>query len=114
MSFGGNISGVAAAIASYDDTEFLDQSRAMVLEGREMIMAAVKEAGLTALPSQTNFVYVEVPDADAVQTAMRERGILIRGAYGPWKQYSRVSTGKLEDVARYAGALPQVIDTLRT
>lgn len=114
MSFGGNISGVAAAIASYDDTEFLDQSRAMVLEGREMIMAAVKEAGLTALPSQTNFVYVEVPDADAVQAAMRERGILIRGAYGPWKQYSRVSTGKLEDVARYAAALPQVIDTLRT
>jgi histidinol-phosphate aminotransferase len=79
-----------------------------------MIMAAVKEAGLTALPSQTNFVYVEVPDADAVQTAMRERGILIRGAYGPWTRYSRVSTGKLEDVARYAEALPQVIESMRT
>ncbi|KEO86185.1 histidinol phosphate aminotransferase [Erythrobacter sp. JL475] len=114
MSFGGNVSGVAAAMASYDDTEFLDRSRAMVIEGREMIMAAVKEAGLTALHSQTNFVYVEVPDADAVQDAMRERGILIRGAYGPWTQYSRVSTGKLEDVARYAEALPQVIDSLRT
>ena len=114
MSFGGNVSGVAAAMASYDDTEFLDRSRAMVIEGREMIMAAVKEAGLTALPSQTNFVYVEVPDADAVQAAMRERGILIRGAYGPWTRYSRVSTGKLEDVARYAEALPQVIESMRT
>lgn len=113
MSFGGNVSGVAAAMASFDDTEFLDRSRAMVIEGREMIMAAVKEAGLTALPSQTNFVYVEVPDADAVQAAMRERGILIRGAYGPWTRYSRVSTGKLEDVARYAEALPQVIESLR-
>lgn len=114
MSFGGNISGIAAAIASYNDTVFLDQSRAMVLEGREMIMDAVAKAELTALPSQTNFVYVEVPDADAVQAAMKERGIAIRGAYGKWTHYSRVSTGKLEDVSRYAAALPEIIEGLRS
>ncbi|MAY19277.1 MAG: histidinol phosphate aminotransferase [Erythrobacteraceae bacterium] len=113
MSFGGNISGIAAAIASYDDFGFLEKSRAMVLEGREMILDAVASAGLRALPSQTNFVYVEVPDANAVQAAMAERGISIRGAYGDWTQYSRVSTGKLEDVSRYAAALPEIIDRLR-
>ena len=113
MSFGGNVAGIAGAIACYNDTGFLDQSRAMVLEGREMIMEAVAKSGLSALPSQTNFVYVEVPDADTVRTKMAERGISIRGAYGPWKQYSRVSTGKLEDVARYAEALPEIIGTLR-
>ena len=48
--------------------------------------------------------------ADAVQAAMEQRGILIRPAYGQWTQYSRVSTGKIEDVARYAAALPEVID----
>jgi len=112
MSFGGNISGVAAAIASYSDTAFLEQSKQMVREGRAMILDAVSRAGLTALPSQTNFVYVEVPDADKVQAEMRARDILIRGAYGPWTQYSRVSTGKLEDVSRYASALPEVIDQL--
>ncbi|WP_338241594.1 pyridoxal phosphate-dependent aminotransferase [Aurantiacibacter hainanensis] len=112
MSFGGNTCGLAAAIASYDDTRFLDQSRAAILEGREMILDAAARSGLTALPSQTNFVYIEVPDADAVQTAMRDRGIIIRGAYGPWTQYSRVSTGRLEDVARYTAALPEVIDGL--
>lgn len=113
MSFGGNVAGIAGALASYNDTDFLNRSRAMVLEGREMIMDAVERSGLTALPSQTNFVYVEVPDADAVRAAMAERGISIRGAYGPWKRYSRVSTGKLEDVARYASALPEIIDGLR-
>lgn len=112
MSFGGNTCGLAAAIASYDDTRFLEQSRAAILEGREMILDAASRSGLTALPSQTNFVYIEVPDADAVQAAMRERGIIIRGAYGSWTQYSRVSTGRLEDVARYAAALPEVIDGL--
>lgn len=112
MSFGGNLAGLAAAIASYDDTPFLDQSRAAVLEGRAMIVDAVSRAGLTALPSQTNFVFVEVPDADALREAMAKRGIAIRGAYGSWKGYSRVSTGKLEDVARYAGALPELAQQL--
>lgn len=112
MSFGGNLAGIAAAIASYNDTAFLAQSRAMVLEGREMIMDAVAKAGLKALPSQTNFVFVEVPDADALRDAMGERGISIRGAYGEWSAYSRVSTGKLEDVARYAAALPELSSKL--
>jgi len=112
MSFGGNVAGVAAAIASYSDTGFLEESRAMVLEGREMILDAVARAGLTALPSQTNFVYVKVFDADKVQAAMGERGIRIRGAYGPWTQWSRVSTGRLEDVERYAKTLPEVIGRL--
>ncbi|MXO61044.1 aminotransferase class I/II-fold pyridoxal phosphate-dependent enzyme [Altererythrobacter salegens] len=112
MSFGGNVSGLAAAIASYNDHGFLEKSKAVIVEGRSMILDAVKQAGLTSLPSQTNFVYVEVSDANAVQKAMAERGISIRGAYGPWKQYSRVSTGKLDDVSRYCAALPEVIGGL--
>lgn len=112
MSFGGNLAGLAAAIASYDDTPFLDRSRAAVLEGRAMIIDAVAKAGLTALPSQTNFVFVEVPDADSLRDAMAERNIAIRGAYGQWSGYSRVSTGRLEDVARYAAALPELAQRL--
>jgi histidinol-phosphate aminotransferase len=85
----------------------------MVLEGRAMIMDAVAKAGLTALPSQTNFVFVKVPDANALRDAMGEKGIAIRGAYGAaWRGYSRVSTGKLEDVARYAAALPELAERL--
>ncbi len=113
MSFGGNVSGLAGAIASYNDTAFLEKSKAMILEGRQMILEAVASAGATALPSQTNFVYVVVPDADAVQAAMAQRGIFIRGAYGPWKQYSRVSTGILKDVERYVAALPEVLGSLQ-
>ncbi|TIX51003.1 pyridoxal phosphate-dependent aminotransferase [Alteraurantiacibacter aquimixticola] len=109
MSFGGNVAGLAGAIASYNDTGFLAFSKERVTEGREMIYDAIARSGLTALPSQTNFVYVVVEDADAVQAAMANRGVMIRGAYGPWTQFSRVSCGRLEDVARYAAALPEVI-----
>jgi len=109
MSFGGNTAGLAAAIASYNDTAFTSFSKAHIVEAREMIFDAVKTAGLTALPSQTNFVYVKVPDADALRKSMADKGVLIRGSYGKWKQWSRVSTGKIEDVKRYASVLPSAV-----
>ena len=108
MSFGGNLGGLAAAIASYNDTPFLEKSRAAVIEARQMIIDAVAKSGLTALPSQTNFVFVAVPDANALRDAMAAQGISIRGAYGSLNGYSRVSTGKIEDVARYTAALPML------
>lgn len=77
-----------------------------------MILEAVSRAGLRALPSQANFVFVEMPDANAVRDAMAARGIAIRGAYGAWSLWSRVSTGKLEHVRRYADALPGIIRRL--
>lgn len=110
MSFGGNEAGLAAAIGSYNDTAFLTYSKQRIVEARGLILDAVKSAGLTALPSQTNFVYVKVPDADTLQKAMAEQNIMIRGSYGPkWTRWSRVSTGKIEDVKRYAAALPKML-----
>ncbi|MCW2351582.1 pyridoxal phosphate-dependent aminotransferase [Sphingobium sp. B12D2B] len=111
-SFGGNVAGISAAIACYNDEAFLAASLASIREGREMILDAVARAGLTALPSQTNFVFVKVPDADALDRAMRERNIVIRGAFGEWAQYSRVSVGHLHDVSRYAEALPNIIELM--
>ncbi len=66
-------------------------------------------AGPGALPSATNFVYAKAPDADALRDRMAERNIMIRGPYGRWTERSRVSTGKMANVARYAEALPQLV-----
>lgn len=104
-------SALAAAIASLNDEAFMAFSKNRILEGRGMILDAVRKAGLESLPTQANFVFVKVPDANAVKARMAERGIIIRGAYGKWTQWSRVSTGKIEDVRRYAAALPEVART---
>ena len=58
------------------------------------------------------FVFIEVPDADTVQSAMGERGGIIRSACWPWPQYSRVGTGRLEGVARHPAVLPELINGL--
>ena len=108
MSVGGNTAGLAGAIASYQDEPFLKISKSRIVEARQMIQAAVGKAGLTALPSQTNFVFVKVTDAETVRAKLEARNIIIRGPYGKWTQWSRVSAGRLEDVKRYAAALPEV------
>ena len=111
MTIGLNSAGLAAALASYDDTGFLAYSRSRIADARAMLITAAKAAGRRSLPSQANFVFVEVPDADRLQKAMAARGIMIRGAYGKWHNWSRVSTGKIEHVRRYAEALPQLVKT---
>jgi histidinol-phosphate aminotransferase len=112
MSFGGNTSGLAAAIASLNDIGFTRYSKNRIVEARSSIMDTLDGLGMEVLPSQTNFLYVKVPDADTVQAQMAQRDIMIRGSYGDqWKNWSRVSTGKIEDVERYNTALIQLFGT---
>jgi histidinol-phosphate aminotransferase len=100
---------LAAAIESLNDEAFMAFSKNRILEARRMILNAVREAGVEALPSQANFVFVKVPDANRLKARMAAQNIIIRGAYGKWKNWSRVSTGKIEDVRRYAAALPAAL-----
>jgi len=102
--------GLAAAIGSYDDTAFLDFSKGKIVEAREMILATTGVLGLESLPSQTNFVYFKSgKEADAVQQAMKEKGVYIRGQYMDYNEWTRVSMGKVEDVERFCKALPEVV-----
>jgi histidinol-phosphate aminotransferase len=106
-----NAPGLAAAIAAWDDTGFQRDSRAQITAARRMLQAAVARAGTSALPSQTNFLFVKVADANRFAAAMAQRGILVRGQWGPaWPAWSRVSTGRMADVQRYAAALPDLVN----
>ena len=106
-----NAPGLSAAIAAWDDGAFQAQSRTAIMAARRVLQAAVARAGTVALPSQTNFLFVKVGDANRFAAAMAQRGILVRGAWGPaWPNWSRVSTGWLADVERYARALPELVN----
>lgn len=109
-----NQAGVAAAVASYDDTRFLARSKAGIIEGREMILDAVKSAGLEALPSATNFVFVKLGglDAEVFRQHMAGHNVLIRGIYRDYRDWSRVSVGLPPAVAQYVDALPRVLEAM--
>ena len=111
-----NQAGLAAAIACYNDTKFLAKSKSQILKARESLSVAVQSQGLTHLPSQTNFLFVNLGNlnAESFRQAMASRNIWVRGIYRDYTNYSRVSTGLPQDVDRYIKALPEVLAQLRS
>ena len=100
-----NQAGLAAAIASYNDEAFLTFSKEKIYEGKAMVMDAVKANGLTALPSSTNFVFVNLGDGNA-------EDVLIRGIYRTYTNWSRVSMGRIADVKRYVDSMPKALEKM--
>lgn len=90
-------------------------SKDKVAEAKGIILDAVKANGLTALPSHTNFVFVNLGkdgDANAFRAATEQQNVLIRGQYRSYRPWSRVSTGKIEDVKMYANAMPKALEAM--
>lgn len=104
--------GMAAAYASYNDSEFIQFSRAKIIEGRNMVNETFRRNGIEPLPSQTNFVYADIGrNATEFQKLMDAKGILIRGSFEPYPNYSRVSMGKLEDIEAFDRVFTEVFAT---
>jgi len=106
-----NQSGVAAAVATYDDFAFLKFSKEKIHEARSIILNAVKENGLTAAPSETSFVFVNMGklNAETFRAEMAKQNVLIRGIYQDYTHWSRVSCGIIDDVKQYAAAMPRAL-----
>ncbi|MCR9259179.1 MAG: aminotransferase class I/II-fold pyridoxal phosphate-dependent enzyme [Pseudomonadaceae bacterium] len=109
-----NQAGVAAAVASYDDEPFLAYAKAKVVEARGLISEGLAANGLSALPSSTNFMFVDLGkrSAEDFRAAMAQRNVLIRGIYRDYTQWSRVSMGEIKDVQQYVAALPSALDEI--
>lgn len=109
-----NQAGLAAAIASYNDEAFLTFTKEKIYEAKGKVMDAVKANGLTALPSSTNFIFVDLGkgDAELFRAAMAQKDVLIRGTYRTYTNWSRVSMGKMADVQRYIDTIPYALETM--
>jgi len=72
----------AAAIAALEDQEYLRTRISATVSERERLREGLERAGLPALPSRANFVWVPSPDAEALYTALRDVGVLVRHLAG--------------------------------
>ncbi len=107
-----NAAGLAAALASINDDEFIDFSRAKIFEGREMVNETFRSNGIEPLPSQCNFVFADIGrNAAEFQRQMAERNILIRGRFDLYPSYARVSMGRIEDIEAFQRVFTEVFNT---
>jgi histidinol-phosphate aminotransferase len=75
-----NVNAIAqvGAIASLEDFDEVARRRALNTEGRSRLQSCFDELGLRYCPSQSNFIWVEVPDVAAGFDALLKRGIIVR------------------------------------
>ncbi len=104
--------GLATALASYMDEDFIAFSREKILKGRAMVNATFRRNGIEPLPSQTNFVYADIGrNASQFANQLAAQNILIRGSYNGAPNYSRVSMGRLEDLEVFDRVFTEVFNT---
>jgi histidinol-phosphate aminotransferase len=105
----------AGALAALDDDEHFERSRTLVREGRARWTRALDDLGLSYVPSQANFVLVDVGDAATTTQSLLERGVIVRpmGAYG-MPDKIRITFGTTQEDARCLNALTEVVRGERT
>jgi histidinol-phosphate aminotransferase len=116
-----NINGltVAAAIAVLEDTEEFEARMSRLRQGRDYLVRELgRIQGLEVIPSEGNFVLVDVGGAgiraDAVVTAMLSEGVLIRllAAHHAARSYVRVTVGDEAQNTRCVEGMRKVVNRL--
>jgi len=98
----------AAARAALAHADVLLATVEEVKAQRDRIVAAMPGLGLTALPSDANFVlFGGLDDAERVWRGLLERGVLVRDV--GIRQHLRVTAGTVEETAAFLGALAEVL-----
>ncbi len=107
-SFNVNNVALAAAEAALGDAAHLAKSKAWNAAERAWLADALSSRGYRVLPSQTNFVLVDLGrDAAPFEKHLFDRGVIVRpmGGYGLGESV-RISIGSREENQRLLDALP--------
>lgn len=93
---------MVAAVASLNDRDFVEQTRALNQKVYQQLSAALMDLGLSFIPSFGNFVTFHCKNAQALNQFFLENGMIVRGLT-PYAMPNslRVSLGLEEENARF-------------
>lgn len=102
----------AAALASYEDDAWFEQSCAKVVASREKLTAQLQTLGFDVVPSAANFVFAKHPahDAATLAAALKAKEIFVRHFKLPRiDQHLRISIGTPDDCDALVTALGEIL-----
>jgi len=118
LHFGVSLPAQAGALASLDDAEFQERVIDGVNAGRSEYVTMARGLGLSTLPSQTNFVAIDLGRSDlarAARAALLARGVFVRmPMVAPIDRCIRVTVGTPPERALFAEVFREVLDELRS
>jgi histidinol-phosphate aminotransferase len=107
LPFNTNTLAQRAALAALTDAAHAARTRKVNREGRKLLEGAFGKMGLRFLPTQANFIYVNVGgDGQAVFDRLLREGVIVRPVTGGW---IRVSIGLARENRRFIAALKKIL-----
>jgi histidinol-phosphate aminotransferase len=99
-----------AALASLEDPGHVTRCRTALNGTRRWLCAELEKDARAYIPSETNFVMIDVgSDVAPVIAALRERGIFVGRKFPSLPNWLRVSIGTPEEMRRFAAGLREVV-----
>jgi histidinol-phosphate aminotransferase len=100
---------VQAALAAFEDKEYLKSALEKTLASREYLYSVLKAEGYDYIPSSANFVMFPIKmDGKRFSEEMMKRGVSIRYWKFSDKNWCRVSIGTMDEMKTFAEAFKQL------
>ncbi|GLQ11640.1 histidinol-phosphate aminotransferase 2 [Devosia yakushimensis] len=103
---------LAGAVASWEDEDWFERHRALLMASRERLALELKGLGFVVLESAANFVFARHPGRDgaALALALRSRAILVRHFPAErTRDFLRISIGTDAECDRLVEALREIL-----
>jgi histidinol-phosphate aminotransferase len=105
-----NSTGLAAAIASFNDHAFLKETRAALIGDRAKVHATLDRLGLHRADAQGNFVFFDTGGPlKRFQDRMLAEGIKVARHFAGYDTWARVTIGLHQEVDRFLQVLPRAL-----
>jgi histidinol-phosphate aminotransferase len=100
-----------AAAAALNDTDHILKSIQLVYEGRRYLYKQLDKIGLSYVPSQANFIFIDFEkNSEEVFQAFLGEGIIVRpGKVWGYPTFARVTIGRMEDNQKFIKALKRIL-----
>jgi histidinol-phosphate aminotransferase len=103
----------AAALAAIDDREHVEKCREINRLGKQYLYKKFEEMGLSYVPSEANFILLDVgQDAGPIYEKLLRYGVIVRPVKGyGFPNHLRVTIGTEQENERFIEALKKVLGT---
>jgi histidinol-phosphate aminotransferase len=100
-----------AAVAALKDMDHAVRSIQLVYEGKRYLYKKLDQLGLSYIPSQANFIFIDFKrDSEEVFQALLREGIIIRpGKMWGYPTFARVTIGRMEHNEKFIRALKKIL-----
>jgi histidinol-phosphate aminotransferase len=105
-----NAAVLSAALASLADPDLVPRQKKAINDTRRWLVAEMAKQGRRTIPSEANFVMIDVGgDVAPLIPAFRDKKILVGRKFPSLPNWLRVSIGKPEEMQAFAAALQTIV-----